>query len=255
MGKKILIVDDDPWIRQMVGTMLEQGGHDVASAEDGEDGLEKASDFRPELIISDVMMDPMDGWTFVRTLRSHPEFVLTPVIFLTGLHSQKDRLKGFRLGADDYLTKPFNFDELNLRIERTFAALKRIEQRASAVKAHESKTSAISGDLAQLGVNALLTLFDMEKKSGILVIKGEERVGRVFFRKGEVLSAFVEATETEAARAGADAIYSVVRWAKGTFEFSALDVDMDDEVKVPIPHLLLEAARRIDEENDPDLPE
>ncbi|MBW2731711.1 MAG: response regulator [Deltaproteobacteria bacterium] len=250
MGRRILLVDDDPWLRQMVGTMLRQGDHTLETARNGEEGLAIATKFRPELIISDIMMDTMDGWTFVRTLRSHPEFAFTPVIFLSALDSQKDRIKGFRLGADDYMTKPFNFDELNLRVERTFAAMTRVQEQAAALRAHTSTTSALTGDLGELGISALMTLFDIEKKSGILVAKSADDAGRIFFRHGEILAAFIEASEGKPARHGAEAIYSMVGWPQGTFEFSALDVDMDNNVQTPTTNLLMEAARRMDEGNE-----
>ncbi len=70
-GRKILLLDDDPWILRMVGTVLERKGHEVESASDGVEGLEKTSHFRPDLIVTDVMMPRMNGWSFVRALRSH----------------------------------------------------------------------------------------------------------------------------------------------------------------------------------------
>src|SRR4030095_14524001 len=71
------------------------------------------------LLITDVMMPKMDGWTLVKALRARPEMAFLPVIFLTALGSDDDRIRGFRLGADDYMAKPFRFEELDLRGERT----------------------------------------------------------------------------------------------------------------------------------------
>ena len=65
------------------------------------------------------MMPKMDGWSLVRQLRSHAELAMLPVIFLTALSSEDDRIRGFRLGADDYVTKPFRFEELDLRVAKT----------------------------------------------------------------------------------------------------------------------------------------
>ena len=76
----------------------------------------RADAVRPDLIITDVMMPKLDGWALVRALRSRAELALVPVIFLTALGGEEDRIRGFRLGADDYLPKPFRFEELELRV-------------------------------------------------------------------------------------------------------------------------------------------
>ena len=74
------------------------------------------------------MMPHMDGWTLVKVLRSRPVFAFLPVIFLTALTSDDDRIRGFRLGADDYMAKPFRFEELDLRVERTLGRSRMVEQ-------------------------------------------------------------------------------------------------------------------------------
>ena len=243
MKRRILIVDDDPWIRQMVSTMLTNAGYEIQTADNGADALDKTSVFKPDLVVSDVMMDKMDGWSFVHALRSTAEFSLTPVIFLTALDSPKDRVKGFKLGADDYLAKPFQFEELQLRILRTFRTMERMQQRAEAIKRHDDPNVALKGDLAQLGLSAVLTIFELERKSGILVIQGEKERARIFLRQGRVLSAVVDGAGIR----GAAAVYRALSWSAGHFSFSALDVDMEDEINIPVTHLLMEAARLLDE--------
>src|SRR4051812_5717136 len=111
--ERILIVDDDPWILRMVSTLLEKKGYQILTASDGEEGLLRADQVKPDLIITDVMMPRMDGWTMVKHLRARPDLSMIPVIFLTALGGEEDRIKGFRLGADDYLPKPFRFEELD----------------------------------------------------------------------------------------------------------------------------------------------
>src|SRR5262249_14552214 len=101
----------------MVSTLLEKRGYGIITADDGADGMRKAEQTRPDLIIADIMMPRMDGWQMVRALRARPELAFIPVIFLTALGREEDRIKGFRLGADDYLSKPFRFEELDLRVQ------------------------------------------------------------------------------------------------------------------------------------------
>src|SRR5262249_9607329 len=119
MAPHVLVADDDAWILRMVATVLEKRGYSVETAVDGEDALHRALARTPDLLITDVMMPRMDGWSLVRNLRAHSALALLPVIFLTALSSEDDRIRGFRLGADDYVTKPFRFEELDLRVAKT----------------------------------------------------------------------------------------------------------------------------------------
>ena len=231
----------------MVGTMLERRGHQVTSAQEGKEALQKAMTFKPDLLITDVLMDGMDGWTLVRSMRSRQELSMVPVIFLTALNSDEDRILGFRLGADDYLAKPFRFEELDLRVERVLRSIDRLQTKVAKDLAEENDVG-LRGDLAHLGVSAVLTILEMERKSGILVIKGSN-TGRVFMRQGRVLAAFVDGANKAQ---GAEAVYRMLTWTSGAFEFSALDVDMDDQVKASTTHLLMEGARRIDESGRPE---
>jgi CheY-like chemotaxis protein len=250
MGKRVLVVDDDPWIIRMVSTVMEQKGHQVDTASDGRQGLEKALTFCPDVIIADVLMPVMDGWSFIRELRSHKEMSLVPVIFLTGLNSDEDRILGFRLGADDYLPKPFRLEELALRVEKALRASDSIVRHISEIggaPGGDSDGVGFKGDLAHLGVSSILTILEMERKSGILVLRGAS-TARIFLRLGKIHDARFDGA---AQPRGADVIYELLRWKSGSFEFSALEVEMDDSVDTPVSHLLIEGARRLDEEAAP----
>ncbi len=234
----------------MVKTMMESRGYAVETAKEGQEGLEKAFSFTPDLIITDVLMPNMNGWSFVRALRSHEEMAMVPVIFLTGLNSDEDRILGFRLGADDYLPKPFRFEELYLRVEK--ALRNSLRMRAQVQNMGQESGEAVeqadlNGDLAQLGVSSILTFLSIEGKSGVLTLKALD-VGRVFLQNGHPVSANIENRED---LLGAEAIYEMLTWKAGKFSFSALEVDMEDQVNVSTTHLLLEGARRIDENNAP----
>ena len=247
MSKRILIVDDEPWVRQMVRTMLERRGHTVHCCESAEQALETAPAFTPHLLITDVLMGGMDGWTLVRMLRSQPSLNMMAVIFLTALNSEEDRILGFRLGADDYLAKPFRFEELDLRVERVLRTLERLRSHVQTELVQvQNEGVGLRGELEQLGASSLLTILEMERKSGVLVVRGPT-IGRIFLRDGQVVAAGVGHNET----VGADAVYQILTWTQGSFEFSALVVDMSDSINTSTTHLLMEAARRIDEaQND-----
>jgi CheY-like chemotaxis protein len=255
---RVLIVDDDPWILRMVSTLLEKRGYAISTASDGEEGLMRADQLKPDLIITDVMMPKLDGWSLVRALRSRAELALVPVIFLTALGGEEDRIKGFRLGADDYLPKPFRFEELDLRVANALKKAKATSAKAEEVKrapvepppipGGPKKQPGIHGTLEQLGLSSLLVMIEMERKSGILRLEKVGVTGRIFCRDGRVIAARLDGDRApQSARKGAEAVYHMLTWADGRFDFGAVDVDMEDEVKSSTTHLLMEGARLIDE--------
>ena len=109
----ILIVDDDPSIREIVGLVLQDAGYRIETATDGLKGLEQFYKVLPDLIILDVKMPEMDGWETLRRIR---EISNCPVIMLTAFGSTNDIIQGLEAGADDYLVKPFGVQELIARV-------------------------------------------------------------------------------------------------------------------------------------------
>jgi len=110
---KILVVDDDKTLLRFVGDYLAGEGHQVVSADRGTAALKEFYRERPDLVVLDVMMPGMDGWEVCARLR---ELADTPIILLTAKASEADKLRGFRLGVDDYVTKPFSLAELSARL-------------------------------------------------------------------------------------------------------------------------------------------
>lgn len=108
MPKTILIADDDPTIIMLLQVNLEMEGYDVMTAFDGQDAVEKAQVQHPDLIILDVMMPRMDGWSAREALASTPGLADTPVIFLSARAQQADVRRGYEAGAVEYVTKPFD---------------------------------------------------------------------------------------------------------------------------------------------------
>lgn len=118
-GIKILVIEDDPYICELIRLYGEKNGYHLELAYDGESGLDKFYQQTPDLVILDIMMPIMDGWEVCKYIRMD---YLTPIIMLTARGEIYDRLKGFELGVDDYIIKPFEPDELMARIK---AVLKR----------------------------------------------------------------------------------------------------------------------------------
>jgi DNA-binding response OmpR family regulator len=110
----VLVVDDDPTVSEVVRSYLERAGFEVRHAEDGGRALELAETFQPGLVVLDVMLPGLDGIEICRRLRARSD---VPIVMLTALGSEVDRVLGLEVGADDYLTKPFSPRELVLRVQ------------------------------------------------------------------------------------------------------------------------------------------
>jgi DNA-binding response OmpR family regulator len=115
--KKILIVDDEPINLEFFQVMLSKLGFVVEESNDGIEALEKVKKFRPDLILLDNVMPRMSGWEVTKTLKSDAKYRDIPIIMFSALDDVKDKVAGFELGVDDYITKPFNFSEVLARIK------------------------------------------------------------------------------------------------------------------------------------------
>lgn len=120
------MVDDDPILRKILQNFLAQKGYQIEVAVSGDAALQVWEKYQPDLIVSDVNMPSMDGLEFCRRLRALPSGQLVPFIFLSGQDELEDRLKGHSSGADDYITKPFEMQELLAKIERQLERTQRI---------------------------------------------------------------------------------------------------------------------------------
>lgn len=114
MGKKILVVDDEKPIVDLINFNLKKEGYEVIEAYDGEEAYNKAINEKPDVILLDVMLPKMDGFTVCRKLR---EKISTPIIMITAKEEEVDKVLGLELGADDYMTKPFGIRELMARVK------------------------------------------------------------------------------------------------------------------------------------------
>ncbi|MEZ4703141.1 MAG: response regulator [Rhodothermales bacterium] len=147
----ILIVEDELHLRENLGDLLELEGYTILSAENGQQGLDLALAHRPDLIISDVMMPLMSGHDMLAAIRAEEALATTPFIFLTALSEKHDFRSGMNLGADDYLTKPFNEDELLSAVEA------RLEKRALELQKREEAIDSLRGRLQKVLPHELRT--------------------------------------------------------------------------------------------------
>ena len=112
---RLLLVEDETDLAGIISDTLSEKGFEVRCAGNGADGLRAVTDFRPEIVVTDIMMPVKDGFSLAKDIRKLDSRI--PILFLTAKTLEADRLKGFQMGGDDYLTKPFSMDELLLRIQ------------------------------------------------------------------------------------------------------------------------------------------
>src|SRR5690606_15570882 len=135
-----------------------------------------------DVILSDVNMPVMDGWQFLRMIRSRPSIASVPVVFLTTLGGEAERLKGYQLGVDDYIPKPFDNQELTLRVARI---LGRSRKRPGA----SAGRNALRGDLAQVSLGSVLSFIQVERRTGLMLVLAEERIASLHIRQGDIVQA------------------------------------------------------------------
>jgi DNA-binding response OmpR family regulator len=155
---RILVVDDDEDVLDVAQTVLESRGYEVVLAHSGEEALKEVEMNRPDLILLDVMMPKMDGFWLCRVIKSDPRYRSVPVIFLTAKDDAQSRMEGQKCGGDDYLTKPFDLDALEVRIK---AQLKKVSKIELVEKIEELLgITSPRGFLAKLDFDELLVLLD-----------------------------------------------------------------------------------------------
>lgn len=209
----ILVVDDNPDNLEIISTRLRFRGYDVALAERGEEAIAKIKESEPDLILLDIMMPDMDGYEVARRVRAEKDLGYIPIIVVTARDSTEDKVTGLDAGADDYLTKPINFPELEARV-RSMLRIKRLQDQLEE-KNRELEQLSIRDGLTGLYNHRHLheLLADEYERSR----RTEEPVALVMFD----LDRFKEVNDTRGHQAG-------------------------DQVLVELADILRESAREID---------
>jgi two-component system alkaline phosphatase synthesis response regulator PhoP len=174
---KILIVDDEPDIVEFISYNLKGKGYLVSTAKDGVEAIRKAREFKPDLILLDVMMPNKDGIQTIKELRAMPDFDQTAIIFLTALSDEKSEIEGLKTGADDYIAKPIKPELLATRIS---AALRRFR------KEDDQEQKLVFGDL-EINKTKYTVIYQeqeilLAKKEFELLALLASKPGRVFLR-------------------------------------------------------------------------
>lgn len=203
--KTVLIVDDEPLVRQTLELELKRAGYHVLTACDGKEALLTIQKKVPDLIISDIMMPVLDGYAFCQKVKSHPRTRSVPFLFLSAKSSQEDRIKGYLLGAHRYITKPTSKQDLlravDVRLSDSFQAQRLMRQ----------KSRQITGDLTTVSVFSLLEFFYVGRWTGKLTLTHGEEQGEIVFKDADIAG-------TKLGRlTGEQALEQLLAWTDGSF--------------------------------------
>jgi CheY-like chemotaxis protein len=274
---RVLVVDDDPWTQRMVSSVLTHDGLAVDLAGDGWEALICAGRQPPDLVIVKVKLPSTDAWTLVATLRTRAELARVPALFLTSFMDDDARGPSFRADSDDTIAKPFRLEDLQVKVTTLLSRVRPAPgapgappRPASAPPRSETmrptppgplptlhrpfaggaagralpRRTALSGALEQFGLPSVLMLLDLERRSGVAILTATGGLGRIYVREGRVVRATIEGRSDVF---GAGAVYDLLGWSQGHFEFHPGEVEGRDEIGSSTSFLLMEGARREDE--------
>lgn len=232
----VLLVDDSASVRNELGAALRARGLNVSTAENGLVAMSAALKSEPDLVLTDVEMPEMDGWTLLRMARARKKLAHIPIVFLTALSDDMSRLQGYRMGVDDYLPKTLPPDEIVARVQGV----------AARRNAAGTESRGLRGDLQHVRLGSVLSFLEAEKKTGELRLDNGEDFAVLRLAQG-VLHDVKNLGHCSHPH---ERVFELLSWPGGQFEFFSLS---NDEIGEPafeptsVTFLLMEHARREDE--------
>lgn len=173
-ARKLLIIDDDRALLRALELYLDKHGYDVTTAEKGALGMRRLYEFHPDLVVLDVMMPDLDGWKVLERIR---ELTALPIIMLTARDAEHERIKGLKMGADDYVAKPFSMRELEARIQAVLRRSRTPRQDAAGSRFFSDDHLVIDVDRAQVRCSG--TLVDLTPTEQKLLFLLAQNPGRL----------------------------------------------------------------------------
>ncbi|HEU0031358.1 MAG TPA: DUF4388 domain-containing protein [Kofleriaceae bacterium] len=228
---QVIVVEPSAPQRTRMARCLEAAGFKVSAVEAPTEALEACAQWRPDAIVCAATMPGMTGIDLAYVMSEHATLSDVPLL-LTGGDGDYGRLEAFRAGVRDYIPVPFLDEELVIRVHRIAAP-------------STATGSGLRGSIGDIGLGTLLSLFEFERKSGVLLLLNAGEVARVFVSEGRCIK--VETNGQRPAARPKDRLLRLLDWHEGHFEFSPAAIGGRDEIGVTVTALLLEHARRADE--------
>jgi DNA-binding response OmpR family regulator/Tfp pilus assembly protein PilZ len=229
---RVVVVESSAPMRERVVRALSRIGFAVDALADGDTALRACEASPPDAVVVASTLADRGGDEVVKLLACHPLTVGVPVVMIGDDGSDLARLAAYRIGVREYIPKPFTDEELVIRTHRL------VVHAASA-----EATASLRGTIGDVGLSTLLSLFEFERKSGILMLMRETEIARVLVGNGRIIK--VETGRSD--RPARDRLLELLDWTSGQFEFAACTVTGADEVGLATTPLLLEHARSRDE--------
>ncbi|MDI1448076.1 response regulator [Polyangium sp. 6x1] len=244
----VLVIEDDEWVSSLLSGAIRDAGYDVIVCNTAQAGLDTACDREPDCIICDIDLPDNDGYWVARNVRTQPSRVsVTPFLFLSALDDQEARLEGFHVGADAYMTKPFRVDEVVAQVGALVQMAWRLRQRRNSLvsvpPSSATETTAIQGDLSQMSIATVLTVLELERRTGVVEVVSKKRKVQLDVATGFVVTGTIGGTTTDAITI----LRNILGWKVGRFSFVPQPDRPPTGSAQPIGHLLLEAVRLEDE--------
>ena len=244
---RILIIEQDEWESTLLAKFLGEAGYEVHVATEARAGFEQVRALQPDCILCDVNLPDIDGFWVARRVRTEPSPVATaPFLFLTNAEDTESRLQGLNVGADIYLTRPFHDEEVVAQVGALIDMANRLRKQRESFSSEgpiSSTGAAISGDIAQMSVATVLTLLELERRSGLLKVRSEAGVALLELNEGCLASATLNDKPEEPT----SVLRETLRWKKGSFNFRSMEVLTKAASRQTIGGLLIEAMRLEDE--------
>ena len=209
----ILVVDADTKSQKVLEVSFKKAGYQVEITDTMKDAIQRVALLSPDLIVADTRLPDGDGFSFLEQLRTNPDLRDVPFVFLTEEDGLDKKMKGFELGAADYLTKPIYIKEVTSRVELLL-------QKPAKAALSNADTERVEGDLAHITMIDLLQTIERELRSGDIELQRDDGYqASVFFREGNILDAICGNLQ------GEEALYRLMLWPKGRFVISYHETD------------------------------